>query len=76
MTGMFSVIQVEEPGGRAEMSLKTKVEEDIWWAKGNLISSGLRAPSSLTQQLFLIPSVSVAFLGKGKKHVGECKYSA
>lgn len=40
----------------------------------NLSSSGLRAPSSSMQQCSLIPSVSVAFLGK-KKHVGEDIYS-
>lgn len=33
-------------------------------AKCNLISSELRAPSSSMQQLYLIPSVSVAYLEK------------
>lgn len=67
---MFSMIQVEEPGGRAETSLKTKVKLNFFKprahmvAKCKLISSGLRAPFSSTQQLYLIPSVSVAVLEK------------
>lgn len=66
---MFSVIQVEEPGARAETSSKSNGSNFLkarghMVAKCNFISSGLRALSSSTQQLYLISSVSVAFLKK------------
>lgn len=68
---MFLVIQVDEPEEELiclcklkNMQLNFLKPRGHMEAKCDLISSGLKAPSSSTQQLYLIPSVSVGFLEK------------